>query len=45
MAYLFYGGIALMAVTAIVAIGTGIVYHITGKRLNEQFDEEFGKRE
>lgn len=34
-----------MVVTVIIAVGTGIVYLITGKRLDEQFDEEYGKKE
>ena len=45
MAYLLYGGIALMIVTSIIAVGVAIVYKITGKRLDEQFDEEYGKKE
>ena len=34
-----------MAVTVIIAVGAGIVYFITGKRLDAQFDEEYGKKE
>ena len=39
---LFYGGSALMALSALVAVVSGVVIHISKKRLKAQLDAEYG---
>ncbi len=43
--FLFYGGIALMAVTAMAAIISVIVFRITGKKIKDTLEGEYGKPE
>lgn len=41
---LFYGGIAVMALAAVCGIVSLIVFSVSGKRLKEILDREYGKR-
>lgn len=41
---LFYGGIALMAVTAAAAAVAAVVLHLSKKRLDMQLEAEYGKK-
>lgn len=41
---LFYGGIAAMAVTAVVSIVTAVILRVSGKCLRERLEEEFGEK-
>jgi len=43
--FLFYGGIALMAVTAMAAIISVIVFRISGKKIKDALEGEYGKPE
>lgn len=43
--FLFYGGIALMAVTALAAIISVIVFRITGRKIKDTLEGEYGKPE
>jgi hypothetical protein len=40
---LFYGGIALMAVSAAAAVIAVVVFRVTKKRLNARLEAEYGK--
>lgn len=39
----FYGGIALITVSALASVGTAVVLQIFKKRLDAQMEAEFGK--
>lgn len=39
---LFYGGSALMAVSLLAAVVSGVVIRMSKKRLKTQLDEEYG---
>lgn len=41
---LFYGGIALMAVTAAAVAVAAVVLHLSKKRLDAQLEAEYGKK-
>ena len=41
---LFFLGCAVMAVTALGAVFTGVLLRLSGKRLKKQLDEEFGEK-
>ncbi len=41
---LFYGGISAMGAAAILAIAAIIIFRTSGKKLNRQLENEFGKR-
>ncbi len=41
---LYYGGIVLMICAALGAVGSLIAFRISGKRLREQLEKEFGAR-
>ncbi len=40
---LFYGGIVIMVVAVIAAIGSIIIFKATGKKLQKKFEQEYGK--
>lgn len=40
---LFYGGIAAMALAALLALICTFVFQHTGKKLKEKFEQEYGK--
>ena len=42
--WLFYGGILIMAIAAILAVIAAIVLAVSRKRLQERMDAEYGKR-
>ena len=41
---LFYGGLGVMAAAALLAVAATAVLHLTGKRLRNRLEEEFGPR-
>lgn len=41
---LFYGGIAVMAAAVVLGAGSAVVLHITGKRLRNRLESEYGKK-
>ncbi len=41
---LFYGGIALMAVTIIIGAAVFVILRISGKRLKTRLEAEYGKK-
>lgn len=40
---IFYGGITVMAATCVLAVICIIVFTLTGKRLKERLEQEYGK--
>jgi len=43
--FLFYGGIVLMVVTTFAAIISILVFRITGKKIKDTLEGEYGKPE
>lgn len=41
--YMFYGGIAFMAVAALLAVVILIYHHVYKKKLDAAFDQEYGE--
>lgn len=41
--WLFYGGIVVMILTAVLAVLRIIIYILSGKRLKKKLDQEYGK--
>ena len=41
---LFLIGVALMAVSAVGAVAALVVFRVSGRRLRETLEEEFGKK-
>ena len=41
---LFYGGIALMALSAVAAAVAALVLHLSGKWLTARLEQEYGKK-
>lgn len=41
---LFVIGVTLMAVTAVAAVGAAVFFRVSGKRLEKQLEEEYGKK-
>lgn len=39
----FYGGIALMVLAVLVGLGCIVVFCITGKRIRNKLEKEYGK--
>lgn len=42
--FLLYGGIAMMAAAVILGVASAVVLHITGKRLRDRLENEYGKK-
>jgi len=40
---IFYGGIVVMAAACVLAVVCAIIFTITGKRLKERLEQEYGK--
>lgn len=40
---IFYGGIAVMAVTGVLAVICVILFCFTGKRIRKRLEQEYGK--
>lgn len=41
---LFYGGIAVMAVSALAAVVALVIFIISGKSLRRRLDDEYGRK-
>lgn len=42
---LFYGGIAVMVLSAVGGAGAIAVFAVSGRRLRKRLEEEFGRRQ
>ena len=42
--WMLYGGIAVMLMAVVLALLCGVIFTITGKKLNKKLDKEYGKR-
>ncbi len=40
---IFYSGIAVMAVSGVLAVLCAVVFRFTGKRLRHRLEQEYGK--
>lgn len=41
--WFFYGGIAVMAAAAVLAVLCIVIFTCTGRRLNRKLEQEYGK--
>lgn len=41
---LFYGGIVLMGTAVVGAVIAAVILHVSGKRLKNQLEKEFGRK-
>ena len=41
--WLFYGGIGMMAAAAVMALISVLVFSVTGKKLKQKLEQEYGK--
>lgn len=41
--WLLWGGIAAMAAAGVLAVVCGVIFTITGRRLKNKLEEEYGK--
>lgn len=40
---LFYGGIALMILAAVIAVLCFVIFHVTGSRIKKRLEKEYGR--
>lgn len=41
---LFYGGMAVMALSALGGIAASVIFAVSGRRLRRNLEEEYGKK-